>query len=257
MKLSVVIPAYNEETCLKKALQSLKKQTFAKKDFEVIVVDNNSTDNTNAIARQFANKVVFEQKRGIAYARQTGAKAATGDIIVGIDADGEVPKDFLQKIAIEFKDKSLVGLCGTISFGNAPLVIKIGARLFSWYAHYYSKIFRQTPICWALNFSFRRNVFEQIGGYNLSLPLLKAGINTQGADESDLVKRLSTYGHVLFNKNISLATSGRRFNNRLFYWFFVELIGGFYVNPLLYALFGFWIKMPSYYNRKNPRLTQI
>lgn len=253
VKISVVIPAYNEEEFLPLCLSSLSKQSFPKEDYEILVVDNNSTDQTPILAKKYRARVVFEPKRGIAYARQKGAEEAQGEIIVGIDADCTVPADFLKKIDRKFLDKHIVGLCGTVYLEDAPIVIKTGARILSLYAHAKSRLFNKTPICWALNFSFRRKDFEKVGGYNLDLPMLKAGYNTQGSDEYDMVEKLARNGgKILFDHNIFLTTSGRRFKNRLMYWFFVEYLLGFVINEKFYNRFGFFIPFSSYYERIQP-----
>lgn len=247
MEISVVIPAYNEEQFLPRCLHSLRKQTYPKNQFEVIVVDNNSTDKTAYIARQFGTRVLFEAKRGVTYARQNGANSALGDIIVGIDADCEVGPGFLQQVAKEFKNKKIVGLCGTVYFDDAPAIVVINARLLTLFAHYFSKFSGRTPLCWAGNFSFRKNRFVETGGYNLNLPLVVAGYNTQGSDEHDMAKRLMTKNNqAIFNKHISLTTSGRRFKNRLLYWFFVEYLVGFLLNRKIYSLFGFLLPISTY-----------
>lgn len=254
MTFSVVIPARNEGKMLPHCLESLKRQKFPKDDIEIIVVDNNSKDKTAKIAKKFGVKVLFESKKGIAYARQKGAQNAKGDIIVSIDADCELPPDFLKKIARRFSDKNVVGLCGRALFDqDTPLPIHLGAKLLSNYAHFYSKMFNKTPICWAFNFSFRRSDFIKKGGYNLNLPSLLAGYNTQGSDEYELVKKLiSRRKKIIFDKNITLKTSGRRYKNRLVYWFFIEYIIGFMLNEKIYSVSGKMIPIPSYYDRVSP-----
>ncbi len=81
--LSVIIPAFNEENFLPRCLESLKNQKF--KDFEIIVVDNNSTDKTAEIAKKF-NVILFSEKnQGVAYARNKGSEIAKGEILVFTD----------------------------------------------------------------------------------------------------------------------------------------------------------------------------
>lgn len=94
--ISVVIPAFNEEEYLPACLRSLQKQTF--KDFEVIVVDNNSTDNTAEIARSFGARVVVEKVQGMTPARERGYKEAKADIIARTDADTIVLPDWLATV---------------------------------------------------------------------------------------------------------------------------------------------------------------
>jgi len=89
--ISVIIPAANEEKTLPFCLASLKKQTFS--NFEVIVIDNNSTDKTAAVAQKFGAKVVSEKKQGIIYARERGFQEAKGEIIARTDADTHLQID--------------------------------------------------------------------------------------------------------------------------------------------------------------------
>lgn len=95
--VSIVIPAHNEERHLRACLQAIARQTVA--PFEVIVVDNNSTDKTAAITRDFPFVIVVdEQRQGIVYARNAGFDAANGDVIGRIDADIELPPTWVEHV---------------------------------------------------------------------------------------------------------------------------------------------------------------
>ena len=84
MKISVVIPAYNEEKFIEKVISAVKK---CEKIDEIIVVDNNSSDNTNKIAKENGAITVFCKRQGKGYAIEKGIKVATGDIIAFVDGD--------------------------------------------------------------------------------------------------------------------------------------------------------------------------
>ncbi len=94
MKLSLIIPACNEEAYLGATLEAARQAG----DVEVVVVDNASTDRTAAVATSFRAKVVRESQRSIARARNAGAANATGDVLVFLDADTIVPERFFQRI---------------------------------------------------------------------------------------------------------------------------------------------------------------
>lgn len=255
MKISVVIPARNEEKTLPRLLKSLNAQDFPKSEFEVVVVDNNSTDQTANIARLFGARVVSEKKRGIPFARDTGIRYAKGEIIVGTDADCLLPKNFLRRIYTQFTLRTdIVGLCGTVRMPDAPLIVKGVIRLLETYGHWYTKTFTYTSICWALNFSFKKNAFDACHGYDLNRPLLQKGINAQASEEYVMVDRLmkTTKKKVIFDKTLKLQTSGRRFKNRVLYWFIMEHLIGFVLNEKLYNLFGVMIPTASYYERVSP-----
>lgn len=96
LRVSVVIPAYNEEKLLGRCLESLKNQVV--QPYEVIVVDNNSSDATSAIAKGYGASVVSEKRQGIAWARDAGFSKATGDIIARLDADCIAPPEWIRVI---------------------------------------------------------------------------------------------------------------------------------------------------------------
>lgn len=111
--ISVVIPAYNAEKTLRQCLESVLNQTT--KDYELIVVDNNSTDKTKDIIREFQKKdtkvkYIFEAKRGRGAARNAGINNASGDIIAMTDTDCVVPEDWLQQLTgpIIYENESAV-----------------------------------------------------------------------------------------------------------------------------------------------------
>src|SRR5258708_18280823 len=153
MKISIVVPAFNEKDTLTHLRRSLQKQNFSKEDFEVIIVDNNSTDDTVQIAKQFHVRVISETRQGITFARDTGAKAARFEIISCIDADCVLPKNYLRTIHTVFsKDKKLAAYCGFISFYSAPLAVKVMAKVLSWYVYSVQNIFHKMSFCSAANF---------------------------------------------------------------------------------------------------------
>lgn len=94
LTVSIVIPAYNEEGYLEACLNAVAAQTV--KPLEVIVIDNNSTDKTVAIAKRFSFvSLVHERQQGVTYARDRGFNLAKGDIIGRIDADTALPPDWV------------------------------------------------------------------------------------------------------------------------------------------------------------------
>ncbi len=103
-KLSLIIPCRNEETALYSMLQKLPAYID-----EVIVVDNDSSDNTAAVAKAFGAKVFIEKRNvdgvGYGYAHQTGMKNATGDIIVALDGDDTYPLEAIKDI-VTYMEKS-------------------------------------------------------------------------------------------------------------------------------------------------------
>lgn len=113
MKISVIIPTYNEETVISQCLISLSKQTKLL-SFEVIIVDDGSTDNTVSKITAYRSEKYFlkllKQKHlGPGAARNLGANEAKGDILVFVDADMEFAPDFLEKLVAPISSGKTVG----------------------------------------------------------------------------------------------------------------------------------------------------
>lgn len=108
MKLSVVIPAYNEEKYLPATLAALKA-AIVDADAEIIVVDNESTDATRDISESNGVRVLNESEHNIARVRNTGAEAATGETIVFLDADTLVPPGIFEAILAATDDERCLG----------------------------------------------------------------------------------------------------------------------------------------------------
>lgn len=104
MKLSIIIPTYNEEEYLPNLLESIKRQNF-KEDFEVIIADANSTDKTKEIAESYNCKIVPGGLPGIG--RNNGAKVAKGELLLFLDSDSVLTNDYLILAIQEFEERNL------------------------------------------------------------------------------------------------------------------------------------------------------
>ena len=111
--VSVIIPTLNEEGYLEKCLVSLKNQQ-GHDNFEIIVVDAQSSDNTVEIAKKYANKVIISKKKSPSIQRNLGAKAANGNILAFIDADTVASKYWLKSITETFQDQNTVCMTGPL-----------------------------------------------------------------------------------------------------------------------------------------------
>lgn len=109
VKVSVIIPALNEEKYIERTLKSVSKQTIPRDDYEIIVSDGKSSDNTVKISRKYADKVISTKNKSIAEGRNKGAKRAKGELLVFVDADTVVNKSLLKKIVKTFKNKNVSG----------------------------------------------------------------------------------------------------------------------------------------------------
>ncbi|WP_041436263.1 glycosyltransferase family 2 protein [Thermus oshimai] len=118
MRISVVIPAHNEEAYLPAALEAVRAQTLS--PLEVLVVDNASTDRTREVAEAFGARVVYCPRKGVAHARQAGLLAARGEWVAMTDADSRPLPHWLEALAE--KAEGAVGVYGPLRFyGVSPL----------------------------------------------------------------------------------------------------------------------------------------
>src|SRR5207247_7283180 len=123
MKLSFIIPAYNEEKYLGKCLDSILLEIERSKvNAEVIAVNNASTDHTRDIAAAYSSiKIVDEPRKGLSQARQSGYEASTGDVIANVDADSILPAGWIETVVSRFsKSQKLVALSGPQVFYDLP-----------------------------------------------------------------------------------------------------------------------------------------
>jgi len=199
--ISVVIPTINEEKYLRRPLESLSKQTY--KNFEIIVADGNSVDNTVKIARQYGAKTIICPNSTVTIARQKGAELAKGEIIVGADADTSYPPDHLARIISDFeKDKNIVAVGGGGIFESKPWwVFWFWKIMYAIYGRIY-KLFKIAVYIPAFNLSYKKDVFKKIGGYNTYLDF--------GGDELDILARLKKTGKVYFDTELICYPSSRR-----------------------------------------------
>jgi glycosyltransferase involved in cell wall biosynthesis len=120
MRVTVVVPAFNEERMIGPCLASLFNQSRIPD--EIIVVDNDSRDQTVEIAKRFFDAVVItEPQRGITFARNAGFDAASGDIIARCDADSRLPYWWVKRIADALCGSEALAITGPARFYDVPL----------------------------------------------------------------------------------------------------------------------------------------
>ena len=182
MHLSIIIPAFNEERLIEHCLQSISASLAenCKPGFtsEIIVVDNNSTDNTANLARQAGARVVFEPINQIGRARNTGAAVATGDWLLFVDADSILSPGLLADILRLIEDGKSAGCGSTVRMQGLP-----------WWAHWILQLWTRISILfrWAAGALVvcRTDAFRDVGGFNQEL---------YAADEIGLSQQLKKWG---------------------------------------------------------------
>ncbi len=186
MHLSIVIPAFNEERLIEQCLQSIATSVASNRkagfSSEVIVVDNNSTDDTAMLAKRAGAQVVFEPVNQIGRARNAGASQATGDWLLFLDADSLLSPDLLAEILRVIESGTYVGCGSTLTMKGLP-----------WWASGILRLWTGLSVAlgWAAGALLvcRRDAFHEIGGfdqeiYALEEVRLSAQLRQWGRDRS-------------------------------------------------------------------------
>jgi glycosyltransferase involved in cell wall biosynthesis len=199
MKISFIIPAYNEENyigqCLESIIQEAKNSPL---ETEIIVVNNASTDNTRQVAQSFTGvKVVDESRKGVGFARQAGFLASSGDLVAYIDADSQLIPGWIKTATKKIGKKNVVAVSGPAIFHDLPVTANITIRTI-YYLAYCLKSFAI-----GANLIIKRAALQEIGGINTSFEFY--------GDDADLGRSLAKVGRVVFTFALPVYTSGRRF----------------------------------------------
>ena len=205
MKISVVVPAFNEEKLLADSLRSIRAamESFVRLDCEteLVVCDNNSTDRTAEIARAAGAKVVFEPINQISRARNCGAAAATGDWLIFVDADSHPSPELFGEVAAQIQS-------GKVLAGGCTVKMDEFHPIATWVAHVWNLVSRVNK-WFAGSFGFcEAAAFRKIGGFSLDL---------FASEEIELSQRLKALARERKKKIVilhrhPLITSGRKLN---------------------------------------------
>jgi len=208
LRMSVIVCAHNEAAYLAGCLHSLLAQS--RPADEILVINNASTDETRTVAQQIPHvRVIDEPRKGLVVARETGRLAATGDILVYLDADCRAPLTWLQRVERHFvRDGSLIALTGPYRFYDwdwwGRLLIRAYDVTLAPATQLLVKyVLRIGTIFYGGNFAVRRQALERIGGFDLSIEF--------HGEDTNLGRRLFAIGKVAIRRDCYLFTSARRY----------------------------------------------
>lgn len=198
-RVSVVIPALNEENGIEATLRSVRACPTPQ-PLELVVADGNSTDRTVEIAQRYCDTVVIETTRTISAGRQAGARAAHGDILLFTDADSLVDPQWASRLARAFDDPQVVAAFGMIEPSDASTLERLALRYLVRAAATVFNLIGMDYV-YGNNMAVRRTAFDKIGGMNIYLAT---------AEDTDLVHRIRRMGKVAFVPGAEVRYSMRR-----------------------------------------------
>lgn len=231
VKISVIIITLNEENYLPDLLDSVDKQEYD--DYEVIVSDAKSTDNTQRIARERGARLVECEREGPAHNRNTGAEEADGDIYLFLDADTKLNgTNVLKSVEKGLEDSdTVVGTSTGIVFGDT-----LRGKILMELSAVYMKLFNWTEKIKMAPGSFQfieKEVFREIGGYDEEMPFY---------EDEDMVERALEHGG-LKTLNRKFYMSSRRVDEKGVLRTFMD-----YIPPQIYRMMGKNDKMKEKYS---------
>jgi glycosyltransferase involved in cell wall biosynthesis len=207
-KISVIIPAYDEEQCLPETLGRIGQAlSVAGRPSEIIVVDNDSRDGTRRVAEAFRAKVVSEKEHNISKVRNTGAENSTGDVLIFIDADTLVPDTLFRKINAVMEDEKCLGGAVAVEYeGFKRKWMKYYLSGWKFWGAVFNMKQGAAQFC-------RKLVFEELGGYDRTIFM---------GEDVEFYWRLSKFaerkkGYLYFVEHPRVVTSARRFD-RMSLW---------------------------------------
>jgi glycosyltransferase involved in cell wall biosynthesis len=196
-QLTIIVPVYNEQELIGACLDSLLNQTLDKDLYEIIVIDNNSTDTTSRIVSEKAVRVEKELRKGYVHAIRRGVEVSSTEFIAFTDADCRVPPNWAEKILADFSSSSqIVGVGGKLAFYDMPFMLNKAFQLILYF----------NDALPGNNMAIKRAALEQAGGIDLRVNL---------AVDYWLTLQLRKVGPLKVDRTLYVNTSARRFSHAI------------------------------------------
>jgi glycosyltransferase involved in cell wall biosynthesis len=232
MRLSFVVPAYNEEAYLPACLESILSQINCQPDgqsapgtgnCEIIVVNNASTDRTREVALRYPGVIVVDEPRkGLTFARQAGFAASAGALIANVDADSRLTPGWVAKVLTTFAEaeasaaaksnarpdsrRPLAAFSGPLVYYDLTPRQRVLVHVFymtAWTTYAINRyILRVGSMVQGGNFVVNRAALESIGGFNTAISFY--------GEDTDIARRLNDVGEVRFTFDLKMSSSARR-----------------------------------------------
>lgn len=210
MEASVIIPAYNAEKTIGNCISSILNQSF--RDFEIIVVDDGSSDNTAEVVKGFPSVKLLRQKNlGPAAARNNGGTHASGGYLVFLDSDCVANRNWLREMLAPFKDRAIAGVQGRYKNKQKELIARF---IHLEIEERYEKMAKHRYIDFIGSYSaaYRVDVFKEMKGFDTFFPMASG-------EDTDLSFRIHEAGYkMIFNPKAIVYHS-----HPISFWKFVKV----------------------------------
>lgn len=218
-KVSVIVPAFNEEKYILKTLEALRQQDYPA--YEVLVINNASTDRTAELVRAFIyqKELIFrfrllnEARQGTQHARECGRRATAGEIIAQLDEDCLPPTDWISNGVRFLQEKKVVAVAGPYNYFDAKPIVRTLTCISQLFIlrplNTVVQLFGRGGVIIGGNVFIRAAVLARAGGYNTRLCFY--------GDDVDIALKVSRFGAILFTQKITVKSSSRRYRAKGFF----------------------------------------
>jgi len=213
-KVTIIVPAYNEEDTISKTIDSLLNQTYPKDKLEIIIVDNNSNDKTYNVAKKYEKKgvvLIKEKNPGKGHALNAGLKICKGEIVGGLDSDSFILKDAICKMVSHFQKKEVVSVTPSIKIWGAKTWLEKVQHLEYLSGAYFRKMFSflgGIPITAGPLTMYRTEFVKRTGGWD---------VNTIGEDIELSLRVESMHGKIENAIDVNVYTNGVKTFKELYF----------------------------------------
>jgi glycosyltransferase involved in cell wall biosynthesis len=197
MTVSVIIPAFNASKTIRAVLESLRDQDYSE-PFEVIVIDDGSTDDTASLVKSFRNvRYVRQENRGPAAARNHGAKIALGEFLCFTDSDCIPHSDWISKLLNGFNANNIAAVCGSYGIANKNSTLAQGVHAEIIFRHTYL-VPDHPNVFGSYNFCVKKKVFDLVSGF-------QEGYRQASGEDNDLSYKIIKSGFKIYFERQALV----------------------------------------------------